>query len=352
MRCPTLKKLPLPPPDKTGWPWTEESPQLPDTTPGGDPWPRISIVTPSLNQGQFIEETIRSVLLQGYPNLEYIIIDGGSTDGAIEIIKKYEKWLTYWVSEPDRGQSQAINKGFRISTGKIVAWLNSDDYYEKAIMVHVASHLQDGCSTDFIYGDGNDVDENGKIMRRIEPRQFNLIHALFCNPIPQHSCFWRSIVLTEMGYLKENYHYSMDHEFWIRCGVKKKFCYIPILFANYRHHPTSKKNTKRLSFLLERLNMVNDFFLKPPFPPDHIMVHKNKVLQHWNERLAIEYFDANLMKEACNHFKKAIYWAPYRIQNLTLLFYIIDTIFGSRFGTFIQTISKSIRIKINPDQNY
>ena len=117
MRCPTINELPSPPPGKRGWPWTEDSPQLPDTMPDGSPWPKISIVTPSLNQGPFIEETIRSVLLQGYPNLEYIIMDGGSTDESIEIIKKYEPWLAYWESEPDRGQSHAINKGFQRASG-------------------------------------------------------------------------------------------------------------------------------------------------------------------------------------------------------------------------------------------
>ncbi len=127
MRCPTLAQLPPPPPSKTGWPWTEESPQLPDTMPDGRPWPRISIVTPSYNQGQFIEETIRSILLQGYPNLEYIVIDGGSTDGSVDTIRKYSNWLTYWASEPDRGQAHAINKGFIRSTGDLHGWINSDD---------------------------------------------------------------------------------------------------------------------------------------------------------------------------------------------------------------------------------
>src|SRR5213592_2149932 len=128
---PCLVDLPAPPWGKSGWPWTVESPQLTDTRPDGYPWPRISIVTPSYNQGQFIEETIRSVLLQGYPNLEYIVIDGGSTDESIAILRKYEKWIAHWVSERDKGQSEAINKGFAQATGEIFAWLNSDDVYER-----------------------------------------------------------------------------------------------------------------------------------------------------------------------------------------------------------------------------
>ena len=116
MRCSTLAELPPPPPGKTGWPWTEESPRLADMMHDGQPWPRVSIVTPSYNQAEYIEETIRPVLLQGYPDLEYIVIDGGSTDGSVEIIRTYAPWLTYWVSEPDRGQTYAINKGWMRAT--------------------------------------------------------------------------------------------------------------------------------------------------------------------------------------------------------------------------------------------
>src|SRR5205814_7869126 len=127
MRCPTLTELPPPPSDKTGWPWTVETPTAPPVRPDESSWPRISIVTPSYNHGEFIEETIRSILLQGYPDLEYIIIDGGSTDQSSEIIQKYAFWLTFWVSEKDRGQAHAINKGLSRSTGTIFQWINSDD---------------------------------------------------------------------------------------------------------------------------------------------------------------------------------------------------------------------------------
>src|SRR4051812_31180515 len=124
MKCPSLAELPPPPPGAAGWPWTEESSGLEE-----GPWPRVSIVTPSYMQGDFLEETIRSVLLQGYPDLEYFIIDGGSTDRSVEIIRRYEPWLAGWVSEKDAGQPAAVNKGWNRASGDILAYINSDDWY-------------------------------------------------------------------------------------------------------------------------------------------------------------------------------------------------------------------------------
>ncbi len=129
--------------NKTGWLWDIEIPQFPPTMPDGSLWPKISIVTPSFNQVEYIEETIRSVICQGYPNLEYIIIDGVSTDGSVEIIKKYEDYLTYWVSEPDRGQAHAINKGILKITGDIFGWINSDDLLLPNSLSKVAKTYQD-----------------------------------------------------------------------------------------------------------------------------------------------------------------------------------------------------------------
>src|SRR6476620_5462323 len=136
MRCPDLQELPPPPPGKTGWPWTEASASLPDARPDGIPWPRISIVTPSFNQAQFLEATLRSVLLQGYPDLEYFVLDGKSNDGSVEIIKKYAPWLAYWVSERDGGQSAAINRGLTMSSGLLTTWINSDDMLYRDALVN------------------------------------------------------------------------------------------------------------------------------------------------------------------------------------------------------------------------
>ncbi|MBM4042010.1 MAG: glycosyltransferase, partial [Planctomycetes bacterium] len=122
MRCPTLSELPPPPAGKTGWPWTEETPRPPEAMPDGSPWPRVTIVTPSYQQGQFLEETLRSVLLQGYPDLEYIVMDGGSTDASVGLIERYSPWLAHWVSERDRGHPHAVNKGMAQATGHILAF--------------------------------------------------------------------------------------------------------------------------------------------------------------------------------------------------------------------------------------
>ena len=122
-------------------------------------WPRISIVTPSFNQGRFLERTILSVLNQNYPNLEYIVMDGGSTDESVEIIKKYENYLAYWISEKDNGQSDAIKKGFQKSTGEILAWLNSDDIYLSGALRGVAGFFRDGKGTEVVYGNRYIIDE-------------------------------------------------------------------------------------------------------------------------------------------------------------------------------------------------
>src|SRR3954466_16026070 len=150
MRCPTIDQLPPPPAGRTGWPWTVGTP--PDASADAASLPRVTIVTPSYNQAEFIEETIRSILLQGYPDLEYFVVDGGSTDNSVEIIRKYEKWITHWVSESDRGQSDAIQKGFNRVTGPVSAYLNSDDIYMPGALQRVGRRFSDGPQLDVVYG--------------------------------------------------------------------------------------------------------------------------------------------------------------------------------------------------------
>ena len=189
MRCPRLDELPIPPEGKIGWPWTEQSEPLPDKMPDGSEWPQISIVTPSYNQGQFIEETIRSVLLQGYPNLEFIIIDGGSTDNSVEIIKKYAPWFSSWVSEPDNGQSHALNKGFRMVTGSLIGWQNSDDYYHSQAFMEVAIKSTELSEISIFYGLTDQVDANGKFISAYPVSAFDIHNMLPYLNHYYHHCF-------------------------------------------------------------------------------------------------------------------------------------------------------------------
>ncbi len=344
MRCPTMSELPAPPLGKTGWPWTEESPQLPDKMPDGSAWPRISIVTPSLNQGQFIEETIRSVLLQGYPDLEYIIIDGSSTDGSVDIIKKYEPWLTYWVSEPDKGQAHAINKGLKMATGEIVAWLNSDDYYEVSVMSKIAKKFTELASMDLIYGNKKRVDNKSAFINLYVPEEFNYSNLLFYNFIPQESCFWKRSLHAELGYLSEDYTYAMDYDLWLRWGVRKKFLHADEVYASQRVHYDSKTTMNIQAGISEFLEILERLFRSEKPLPSEIKLKRNKVLRHINERVAHLYFTKDI-KKSRKYFLRSIYHSPLRIQNLTLLLYLLDTVLGTSLGRTVQQIRKVISQK-------
>jgi glycosyltransferase involved in cell wall biosynthesis len=250
---PSLSQLPPPPPDKNGWPWTEESPQLSATMPDGAPWPRISIVTPSYNQGQFIEETIRSVLLQGYPNLEYIIVDGGSTDNSVETIKKYEPWLAYWVSEKDRGQSQAINKGFTRATGGILAWINSDDLYEPSAFETSALYLLSHPREAIVYGSCVIVDEVGNKIEFWGAEAFPAILLTHKNFIPQPATFIQKWSLEKVGMLDENLHFALDKDLWMRIGIKFRFGCVSRTLARFRLYPNGKTEAHRDEFHKDHL---------------------------------------------------------------------------------------------------
>lgn len=198
---------------RLGWPWTvETNPQLYRLK--GE-WPKITIVTPSLNQGKFLEETIRSVLLQNYPNLEYFIVDGGSTDNSVDIIKNYEPWLAYWVSQKDNGQSDAINHGLRRATGRWLSWLNSDDIFTKESLWNTFKN-PDTKSASVIITSGVMTDEqlNYSYFKPAKPLAF--YDLLKWGQVPnQPSVFFSKDLIKEIDYLKEDYHYTMDHRLWL-----------------------------------------------------------------------------------------------------------------------------------------
>lgn len=185
----------------------------PDTS--GD-WPRISIVTPSYNQGRFIEETIQSVLSQNYPNLEYIIIDGGSTDNSVDIIRKYESQLSYWVSEKDNGQSHAINKGLARATGEIMAYLNSDDVYAPNAL-RIAAETLRGKGRAILIGSSimtHGPDSLEGVQDNRKPTWDEIIYE--ARTFPQPSVFWTRSLWDAAGPITENLYYVMDYELWVK----------------------------------------------------------------------------------------------------------------------------------------
>ncbi len=229
MTPPTLRDLPPPPPEKSGWPWTTggDGP-LPPRRPDGSPWPRITIVTPSWNQGSYIEETIRSVLLQGYPELEYIVMDGGSSDGTVEILKRYEPWVAHWESAPDRGQSHAINRGMEHAAGEITAWLNSDDVYLPGALRRVALAWEPG-RTDWLVGrvkKGPSLlspetrpREAASVGSALEIAGFWLLRDPSIRTIVQPECFVSLRAWKDVGGLNEDLSLVMDYHLWARLAA-------------------------------------------------------------------------------------------------------------------------------------
>lgn len=209
-------------------------------------YPKISIITPSKNQGQFIEQTIRSVLLQGYPDLEYIIMDGGSLDNTIDILRMYSDHLA-WVSEEDSGQANAINKGLKIASGQIVAYLNADDILLPGSLFEVADAFKNNRNAMWLTGQCRIIDEQGNEIRKPITIYKNMLLRvrgmpllLVTNYISQPSTFWRRELITRMGLFDEDLHYVMDYEYWLRLYAKYPPLFIPKYLAAFKIHQSSK----------------------------------------------------------------------------------------------------------------
>ncbi len=255
-------------PGKNGWPWTDSSLSLAPTLPDGQPWPKISIVTPSFNQAHFLEETIRSVLLQGYPNLEYFIIDGGSTDESVGIIKKYEPWLTFWISEKDAGQSQAINKGFQHATGVIGGWLSSDDIYLPGTLSKVALVWHD-CEDQSFMITGNKLiaDASLEHVARIEQSPYTLQHLLERCILDQPATFFPLNLFQQVGGVNEKYYMALDYDLWLRmCKQGAGLIFSGYNLAITRSHSQAKTIKYRRRSILEALRTNWDNYRVIPDP--------------------------------------------------------------------------------------
>ena len=254
-----LPLLPPPPEGKHGWPWTTESDIK--AYDSNKQYPKISIVTPSYNQAQFIEETIRSILLQNYPNLEFIIIDGGSNDGTVEILKKYDTWITYWVSEKDKGQSHALNKGFEQATGDLVGWQNSDDIYLPDTFAKVANFYHKNHSKyDIFYGKINHIDEQSNLIKHLYlvPFSFFVLKYYDINICNQGIFFKNEIVKHHK--ISETNRFAMDAEYYFRLSsLGYRFGFVNHWAGGFRIQADSKTATILDVSLAETRQLRRDY---------------------------------------------------------------------------------------------
>ena len=217
----------------------------------------VSIITPSYNQVSFLEQTLRSVLEQDYPRIEYIVVDGASSDGSIDVIKKYADKLAWWVSEKDSGQAEAINKGLIRSNGEIVAWLNSDDYYLPNAISKVVEVFEANPDVVMIYGDMLAVDEHGQTINELKYKQLMLEDLLCFQIIGQPAVFFRREAYKKAGGLDTTFHFLLDHHFWIRIAQHGKILHVPQMWAAARYHVAAKNRAKAAEFGREAFRILD-----------------------------------------------------------------------------------------------
>ncbi len=216
----------------------------------------VSIITPSFNQATYLEQTLRSVLEQGYAPLEYIVIDGASTDGSDIIISKYQDRLAYWISEKDSGQAEAINKGLQRARGEIVAWLNSDDYYLPNAIASAVRVFEENPEVVMIYGDMLAVNEQGQTINILKYRQLSLQDLLCFQIIGQPSVFLRRAALEKAGGLDPTFHFLLDHHLWIRVAQQGKILHVPQIWAAARYHAQAKNRLRAVEFGREAFRIL------------------------------------------------------------------------------------------------
>jgi len=261
--------------------------------------PLVSVVTPSYNQISFIGRTIESVINQTYPNVEHVIVDGGSRDGTLELLKNYEdKYNMRWISEPDQGQSQAINKGFRMSEGEIIGWVNSDDTLEPDAAERAVNYISINSNVDWVFGDCLVIDENDQILFRQTSQKFDLKKLITEKQyIFQPTVFFNERILKEIGFIDERLHFTMDYDFFIRLGLSYQSRYIPHVMASRRIHSDAKTVKADVAFEEEAIKTLKKVFKDNRVPKD-ILSCKNQAFSNRYFRKGIGHFNKGLYKEA------------------------------------------------------
>lgn len=304
--------------------------------------PPVTIVTPSFNQGLFIEHTIQSVLSQDYPDIEYLVIDGGSTDETLQVLRRYEDRLS-WTSEPDRGQSHALNKGFQRAKGEILAWLNSDDVYLPGAITDSVTFLQEHPDVDLVYGDIQFIDEHGNILaEEIRSRPFSLTTLLTqFGSIQQQSAFFRRRLLEKIGGINENLHYVMDTELWIRIALHGKGHYYPGVRAQSRVHSAAKSMAFQPRFWAEHRQVLDALFAQKELPEKVHRIRREAYAHcelYWGDHL----IQAGDRTQARPHLWYAARTHPRPRRRLIALLLLID----SWLGTGLAAAARGLRNRI------
>ena len=270
---------------------------------------KISIVTPSYQQARYLEQTIRSVLQQDHAALEYFVIDGGSSDGSVEIIQQYAGQLTGWVSEKDKGQANAINKGLRQTGGEIVAWINSDDYYLPGAFARALEVFQQHPEAGLVYGDVLSVDGSGNAFNLQTFQPYGLIDLMAFRIISQPAVFMRRSVLEQAGLLDESYHLLLDHQLWLRMARLAPMIYIPETLAAARYHAEAKNLARTAEFGREAYRIVDWMQATPAFAED--FARNEKRIRGGAQRLDAFYLlDGGNYAGALKTYIKAFFNAP------------------------------------------
>lgn len=227
----------------------------------------VSIITPSFNQAKYLEQTIRSVLEQDYPSIEYIVIDGASTDGSVDIIKRYADKFAYWISEKDSGQADAINKGFVRATGEIIAWLNSDDYYLSGAVSAAVKAFDEHPDAVLVYGNMLAVDENGTTFNTLTYKQLTLEDLLCFQIIGQPAVFMRRSALQKTSGLNPDFHFLLDHLLWIQLAQHGRFFHVNQTWSAARYHAEAKNRAKAVAFGREAFRILDSVTQKEELAP-------------------------------------------------------------------------------------
>lgn len=304
-----------------------------------DPYPLVSIVTPSFNQAAYLEQTLCSVLDQGYPNLQYIVVDGGSTDGSVEIIKKYAHHLTWWVSEKDSGQAEAINKGFARCKGEIVAWLNSDDLYLNQSIQSVVEVFAVHPDAAMVFGDVLAIDQSGKSINLMRFDDWGLEDLMQFKIISQPGVYIRRSALEKAGFLDQSYHYMLDTHLWLKVAQHGAMIYSRQTWAAARYHETAKNISQPVGFGKEAYRIV-DWMKKQPSLKEKYQANENKILAGAHLFNAHYLLDGNQDKEALK-----VYWKSFKCHAGTALkeWHRVLYIFGSFIGL---KFTKKIYLKL------